>query len=131
MRNTIVNSGKDAGKIMIGLGSSAGAFVGAWALSKNIDKTNSIGDNLPFIVGMAFLVPTGITALILTAMKCAGYPGVYARDSASNQQTALTPLAHASAQIGFEITAAPNNAPQTTNQILFTHNRSDGETLFL
>ena len=80
MRNTIVNSGKDAGKIMIGLGSSAGAFVGAWALSKNIDKTNSIGDNLPFIVGMAFLVPTGITALTLTAMKCAGYPGVYARD---------------------------------------------------
>ena len=57
---------QDAGKIMCGLVSSAGAFVGAWALSRNIDRTNSIGDNLPLIVGMSFLVPTGITALTLT-----------------------------------------------------------------
>ena len=128
MRNTIVASCQDAGKIMFGLGSSVGAFVGAWALSRNIDKTNSIGDNLPFIVGMAFLVPTGITALTLTAMKCAGYSRVYARDSERDQQIAVMPPSHASAVLGFETSIRPQNPnPSTRNgttaPILFTHNQ--------
>ncbi len=127
MRNTIVASCQDAGKIMFGLGSSVGAFVGAWALSRNIDKTNSIGDNLPFIVGMAFLVPTGITALTLTAMKCAGYSRVYARDSERDQQIAVMNPSHASAVLGFETsirstnTIMSNQAGHPTGQIFFSH----------